>query len=111
MKKILYLLLSFAVLCIIVFLSACSKDKTAQNPTAGLTRISEGYAIGAGAKVEVYTKETSLTTGYTKFYLALYDSITGKRLDDAHIHLTPMMDMGMMHVFHGRYLDPGNRSA
>ena len=96
MKKILYLLLSFAVLCIIVFLSACSKDKTAQNPTAGRTRISEGYAIGAGAKVEVYTKETSLTTGYTKFYLALYDSITGKRLEDAHIHLNPMMDMGMM---------------
>lgn len=96
MKKSLYLLLSLAIICVIIFLTACTKDKTEQNPTAGLTRITEGYVAGAGAKVEVYTKETSLTTGYTKFYLALYDSVTGKRIEDAHIHLTPTMNMGMM---------------
>lgn len=96
MKKSLYLLLSLAIICVIIFLTACTKDKTEQNPTAGLTRITEGYVAGAGAKVEVYTIETSLTTGYTKFYLALYDSVTGKRIEDAHIHLTPTMNMGMM---------------
>jgi hypothetical protein len=96
MKKSLYLLLSLAILCVIIFLTACTKDKTEQNPTAGLTKLTEGYVTGAGAKVEVYTKETSLTTGYTKFYLALYDSVTGKRIEEAHIHLTPTMNMGMM---------------
>lgn len=96
MKKTLYLLVSFTIICIVLFLAACSKDKTEQNPTAGLTKITEGYVAGAGAKIEVYIKETSLTTGYTKFYFALYDSITGNRIDDAHISLTPKMDMGMM---------------
>ena len=58
MKKSLYLLLSLAIICVTIFLTACTKDKTEQNPTAGLTRITEGYVAGAGAKVEVYTIET-----------------------------------------------------
>lgn len=96
MKKSLYLLVSVSVLCILVFLASCTKDKTEPNPVEGMTKVAEGYATGAAAKVEVYSKETSLTTGYTKFYIALYDSVSGKRIDDAHIHLNPMMDMGMM---------------
>jgi hypothetical protein len=96
MKRSLYFLASIAILCVLVFLSACTKDNTEKNPTAGLTKITEGYVAGAAAKAEIYTKETSLTTGYTKLYIALYDSITGNRLNDAHIHLYPEMDMGMM---------------
>ncbi len=96
MKKSLYLLLSVFVLCILVFLASCTKDKVEQDPTAGLTKITEGYAAGAATKVEIYTKGTSLATGYTWFYIALYDSITGKRIDHALIQLTPMMDMGTM---------------
>lgn len=96
MNKSLYLFVSIAIISVIVLLSACSKDNTEKNPTAGLTKITEGYVVGAAAKAEIYTKETALTTGYTKFYIALYDSVTGKRIDDAHIHLNPVMDMGTM---------------
>ncbi len=83
-----------------VIIFSCSKDtdQPEQDPTAGLTKISEGYAVGASAKVVLYTKSSVITTGYTKFYVALYDSVSGKRIEDAHIQLTPMMDMGaMMH--------------
>lgn len=99
MKKSLMILVSLALICVIVFLAACSKDKIAEaDPTEGMTKITEGYAAGASAKVQVYTKETSITTGFTKLYIALYDSATGNRIEDAHIQLTPMMDMGtMMH--------------
>lgn len=96
MKKPVLILISFALLCILVFLSACGKDTTENNPTAGLTKVAEGYAAGAAAKVELYTKETTLTSGYTKFFVALYDSVSGNRIDEAHISLTPMMDMGSM---------------
>lgn len=95
MKKLFYTLAFFAA----VVLAACSKDETPQpepSPTEGLTKLTEGYAAGAAAKVEIYTKETSLMAGYTTFYFALYDSVSGKRIEEAHISLTPMMDMGMM---------------
>ncbi|MBE2230625.1 MAG: FixH family protein [Chitinophagaceae bacterium] len=96
MKKPVLILISFALLCVLVFLSACGKDTAENNPTAGLTKVAEGYAAGAAAKVELYTKETTLTSGYTRFYVALYDSVSGNRIDEAHISLTPMMDMGSM---------------
>jgi hypothetical protein len=75
---------------------ACTKDKVEPDPTVGLTKISEGYALGAAAKVEVYTNTGTVNTGYTKLWFALYDSVTGKRIDEAHIHLSPMMNMGTM---------------
>jgi len=88
---------SSVILCIAVTLSACKKtDTPEQDPTKGLTKLTEGFAAGAAAKVEVYTKETAVTSGYTKLYFALYDSLSGKRIDEAHIQLTPMMDMGTM---------------
>jgi len=104
----LYLLFFFAALVI----SSCSKetDQPEQDPTAGLTKLSEGYAAGASAKVVVYTKELTISTGYTKFYIALYDSLTGNRIDNAGIQLTPMMDMGtMMHS--APYENPASENA
>ncbi len=111
MKKSILILLSIAVLCVVAFLSACSKDDVQEpDPVVGLTKITEGYAAGAAAKVEVYTKETSITAGYTNFYFALYDSVTGERIEDAHIQLTPMMDMGtMMHS--SPYENPASEKA
>lgn len=111
MKKSILILLSLAVLCVAVFLSACSKDDVQEpDPVAGLTKIIEGYAAGAAAKVEVYTKETSINAGYTKFYIALYDSVSGNRIEDAHIQLTPLMDMGtMMHS--SPYENPASEKA
>jgi hypothetical protein len=80
---------------LIIGFHSCTKDKIEeQDPTAGLTKIYEGYATGAAAKVQLYSKETSITTGYTKFFIALYDSVSGNRIDDAHITIAPLMDMG-----------------
>jgi hypothetical protein len=97
MKKSLLILLSVGFICIVTFLSSCKKDDAAEpDPTLGLTKLTEGYALGAAAKVQVYTKESTITSGYTKFYIALYDSTSGNRIENAHIQLTPMMDMGTM---------------
>lgn len=95
-----------------ILIASCSKDtdQPEQDPTAGLTKVSEGYAAGAAAKVEVYTKESIINTGYTKFYLALYDSVTGSRIDNAGIQLIPIMDMGTM--MHGApYENPASDKA
>jgi len=86
-----------ALICIAAVISSCSKDNIPEpDPTLGLTKQAEGFAAGAAVKVVVYTKETSIITGYNKFYIALYDSVSGNRIEDAHIRLTPMMNMGMM---------------
>jgi hypothetical protein len=105
------------VLYILLFLSftfyiSCSKENNQPepDPTAGLTKVAEGYAPGASVKVALYSKESSVTTGYTKFYIALYDSVSANRVDDAHITLTPMMDMGtMMHS--APYENPASEEA
>jgi YtkA-like len=110
-KKILFGILPAAFLFTILFLSSCKKeDVAATDPALGLKKQAEGYAIGAAARVEVYTKETSINTGYTKFYIALYDSASGKRIDDAHVHLTPTMDMGMM-KHSAPFEDPASEEA
>ena len=86
-----------ACTCTSVILTSCKKDDVAEtNPTEGLTKQAEGYAGGAATKVVVYTKETTVYSGYQKFYVALYDSLSGNIIEDAHVKLTPMMDMGMM---------------
>ncbi|HEU4574547.1 MAG TPA: FixH family protein [Chitinophagaceae bacterium] len=89
------------ILCCLLLVSitymSCKKDAVAEpDPAAGLIKQSEGYAIGAATKVEIYTESGSITTGYNKFYIALYDSVSGIRIDRAALQLTPMMDMGTM---------------
>lgn len=84
-------------ICMVVILDSCKKENAAEvDPTIGLTKQAEGYAIGAAAKVVIYTRQTAIHAGYTKFYVALYDSVSGARIEDAHVELTPMMNMGMM---------------
>ncbi|MBL0145251.1 MAG: FixH family protein [Chitinophagaceae bacterium] len=96
MKKIILSIFLPALLFILV-ISSCKKEENVEpDPTLGLTKQAEGYAVGAATKVVVYTKEALVYTGYNKFYIALYDSVTGKRVDEAHIHLMPMMNMGAM---------------
>ncbi|MBP6025379.1 FixH family protein [Ferruginibacter sp.] len=97
MKKSFLVMLLSACTCTSVILTSCKKDDvTETNPTEGLTKQAEGYAAGAAIKVMVYTKETTVYSGYQKFYVALYDSLSGNIIEDAHVKLTPMMDMGMM---------------
>ncbi len=91
-KTILSLLFTFFVVA--SFLS-CSDDDIEAVPTPGLTKISEGYALGAAAKVEVWAAE-ELFTGYNQVYFALYDSLTGQAITDSHIHIHPVMEMQMM---------------
>lgn len=97
MKRSFYALYTMAIVICITLLSACSKsDLPEPSPTANLTKISEGYALGAAAKVEVYTNHSVINSGYNKFYIALFDSLSGNRIEQATIALQPMMDMGMM---------------
>lgn len=97
MKHFFSTALAVTLLFTVPFISSCKKETVSpEDPTAGLSKQAEGYAIGAAAKVQLYTKESTLQTGYTRFYISLTDSATGSRITDAHIHLMPMMDMGMM---------------
>ena len=97
MKRSLHALFTMAIIYAMLSISSCSKsDLPEPSPIANLTKITEGYALGASAKVEVYASSAIINTGYTKFYLAVYDSITGTALQQAAISLMPMMDMGTM---------------
>ena len=77
---------------------SCTKNpiETNADPLSGLSKVAEGYAPGSSAKLVLYTKENQIYTGYTKFYIALYDSISGKQINNAQIQLTPIMKMGSM---------------
>lgn len=79
----------------IALLSSCSDDEVRVNPTDGLTKISEGYALGASARVEVWAEE-KLFAGYNRLYVALFDSITNQRITDSHVYIQPQMDMHSM---------------
>lgn len=96
MNKIFRFFALFTV--VLLAFSACKKENnpTEADPTAGLNLIAQGNAVGSGAKVFIYSAATGLKTGYNPLYIILKDSATGAYLDDAHVHLTPMMDMGMM---------------
>ncbi|MFZ4621317.1 MAG: FixH family protein [Bacteroidota bacterium] len=79
------------------------------DPFAGLTKISEGYAVGIATKVQIWSK-TPLFTGYNNVYIAVLDSAKGTLVTDAHIHLNPMMDMGMM-MHSSPYENPASTKA
>lgn len=87
------------VLLNVIILSGCKKEDTPTEPPvdpfAGLTKITDGFAHGAATKVELWAK-TQLFMGYNELYIALRDSLSGQFITDAHIQLTPMMDMGTM---------------
>jgi hypothetical protein len=96
MKKIWPVLLCTGLLCI-----GCTDEENPAatpvpaDPVAGLTKISEGYAVGAGIKVQLWSK-TSLMTGYNSVRIALIDSAKGSYITDAQVQVMPMMDMGTM---------------
>lgn len=87
-----------AVSAAILLFISCSKNTPdiPEDPLKGLYKISEGQVTGASAKAELYSTSSQVYTGYTRFYIALYDSVTGKRLNNAHIQITPLMNMGTM---------------
>lgn len=76
---------------------SCTKEtgEDTPGPLEGLTKLKEGYAIGASAKVEIWAKQ-NFFVGYNNLMVVLYDSLNLKeKITDAHIHFMPVMTMGM----------------
>lgn len=78
-----------------LFLVSCSEEEIPFNPTDGLVKIGEGYALGAAAKVQVWASE-DLYAGYNQVFITAYDSMSGKAINEAHINLKPLMTMTSM---------------
>jgi hypothetical protein len=88
----------------LLFLSAtilmqlsCTKEseETLTDPLNGLTKLADGYALGASAKVEIWAQK-NFFVGYNNLTLVLYDSVNLKeKISDVHILLMPVMTMGM----------------
>lgn len=76
-------------------LFSCVEEDVAVNPTAALIKITDGYAPGASAKVEVWAKQ-ELFAGYNEIFFAVYDSVSGAPITEALITLDPQMDMHTM---------------
>ncbi len=94
----------FYSIAVLIFLAigitSCKKDDAniftpPADPFSGLTKIAEGNAVGAGMKVQLWSK-TALFTGYNFMFVAVIDSAKGTLVTDAHVHLNPMMNMGTM---------------
>jgi hypothetical protein len=86
-----------SVLIIFTIFYSC-KDATNEpviNPLEGLTKLKEGYAIGASAKVELWGKK-NFFAGYNNLTVVLYDSLNLKvKITDAHIHFSPVVSVGI----------------
>jgi hypothetical protein len=63
-----------------------------------MIKVGSGYAIGSGTRLELWGRD-SLFAGVNKLFVELFDSVSGARLTNAHIHFGPEMDMmgGMSH--------------
>ncbi len=96
MKKLLLPALTGAIVCGSLLLWSCTKDENDPEPTPVYVKQAEGFAAGASTRLVLYTEETQIFSGYTRIYIALYDSVSGEKVDDAQVQLSPMMDMGAM---------------
>lgn len=77
--------------------SSCKKDKNEPTPTPPATHHLLGEGYNNGMRIQLFS-DGELRTGYEKLYVALFDSATGNRINEAVVSLMPMMDMGsMMH--------------
>jgi hypothetical protein len=89
-KTITILLFSF-------FIFSCTDDNDSNliDPLDGYSKLTEGYALGASANVEVWGQK-NFFMGYNKLIVVLYDSLNPKvKITDAHIHFHPLMTMNM----------------
>ena len=84
---------------LITTLTACEEDQHSHDDTLpntdNLTLIASGYTDAGGIEVKLWA-DGALEAKYTKFYVEVRDSATSELVDDAHIELAPMMDMGSM---------------
>ena len=90
------------ILAVSLFLFSCTKEneEAVIDPLTGFTKLKEGYAPGASAKVEIWGKK-NFFVGYNNLVVVLYDSLNlNEKITDAHIHFMPVMTMGMMTMQH-----------
>lgn len=80
-------------------LTRCAEDEVKVDPTEGLVKLSDGYALGAAARLELWGSENYFV-GFNKITAVLYDSLSNQRITDAHILFSPEMSMmgGMKHA-------------
>lgn len=81
-----------------ILFSGCSEDDDHNHNhphTDDLQLIASGYTAAGGMMVKLWA-EGPLEAKYTKFFIELRDSATNALIEDAHVHLNPMMDMGSM---------------
>ncbi len=80
-------------------LSGCSKDDHDHNHdlphTDQLQLIGTAYTDSGSMQVKLWA-EGPLEAEYTRFFIELRDSASNELIEDAHVHLNPMMDMGSM---------------
>ena len=93
MKTVLSKLLYFIAISATLLSCKNEVEMTTINPLEGLTKLNEGYAIGASAKVEVWGKKNYFM-GYNNLVVVMLDSAnTTDTLKDAHITFMPVMTM------------------
>ncbi|MEI8084919.1 MAG: FixH family protein [Paludibacter sp.] len=87
-------LISIIVIFITLYSCKSTSDEPVINPLEGLTKLSEGYAIGAAAKVELWGNK-NFFVGYNNVIVVIYDSLNLKeKITDAHIHFIPVVSSG-----------------
>ena len=85
-----------SILVVITTLYSCknASNEPVINPLEGLTKLKEGYVIGAAVKFELWGKKIFFV-GYNNLTVVLYDSLNLKvKITDAHIHFTPVVSIG-----------------
>ncbi|MBC8051788.1 MAG: FixH family protein [Sphingobacteriaceae bacterium] len=87
-------LYAIAITMAMAVISCKKNDQTDPESKTELLKIANGYALGAAAKVELYAK-TDLKTGFNEIYVAVFDSISGSRINSGEIALKPIMQMLM----------------
>lgn len=85
------------ILIFSAFLFSCTSNNEEPliDPLDGYTKLKDGWAIGASAKVELWGHK-NFFMGYNKLSVVLYDSLNLKeKITDAHIQFSPLMNMNM----------------
>jgi len=64
------------------------------NPLDGLTKLKEGYALGASARVELWGKK-NFFVGYNHLIVVVYDSLNlQQKITGAHVNFIPVVTAG-----------------
>lgn len=88
-----YLLLTLCLFCLVTLSSCSTKDNPVEpKPTdTGMSVV--GEQTSNGIKVQLLAADT-IETGYNKLYIKLTNVATGAIIRNAHVSVTPIMDMG-----------------